>query len=70
MSFYEISCPYCDQKYIGETGRRIVERVKDHVGRDHKSHMGKHALETGLNEITMNNVKIVNKMILMMTAGR
>jgi len=58
---YEISCPDCDQNYIGETERRIEERVKDHVGRDRNSHVGKHALETGHNEITMNNVKIVNK---------
>ena len=33
--------------YIGESGRRIAEREKDHNGRDHKSHILKHLLETG-----------------------
>ena len=29
---YEIKCPDCDKKYIGETGRRIEERFKEHAG--------------------------------------
>ena len=29
---YEIECPDCDKKYIGETGRRIEERFKEHAG--------------------------------------
>ena len=25
----------CRDNYVGETGRRIIERIKDHSGRDH-----------------------------------
>ena len=31
-----------DKKYIGETGRRIEERFKEHAGKDHSSHVLKH----------------------------
>ena len=31
----EKSCPY---DYVGESGRRVLERVKDHNGRDTSSH--------------------------------
>ena len=46
---YHAKCPseLCDENYIGESGRRIAETVKDHHGRDHKSHILKHSLETG-----------------------
>ena len=46
---YHAKCPieFCDENYIGESGRRIAERVKDHNGRDHKSHILKHSLEIG-----------------------
>ena len=36
---YEGECPDCDKKYIGETGRRIEERFKEHAGKDHSSHV-------------------------------
>ena len=35
----------CNKDYVGETGRRIVERVKDHNGRDQHPHLVKHAIE-------------------------
>ena len=37
----------CDENYVDESGRRIVERVKDHNERDHKSHILKHSLQPG-----------------------
>ena len=37
--------PSCDANYIGEAGRRILERVNDHNGRDNKSHLLKHSME-------------------------
>ena len=45
---YHAKCPsqLCDKYYVGESGRRIAERIKDHNGRDHKSHILKHSLET------------------------
>ena len=38
---YHANCPseLCDKNYIGESHRHIAERVKDHNGRDHKSHI-------------------------------
>ena len=35
----------CTEDYTGETGRRLKERVKDHSGKDSKSHLFKHAME-------------------------
>ena len=35
----------CKDNYIGKGKRRIFERVNDHIGRDSKSHLLKHALE-------------------------
>ena len=37
----------CDETYVGESGRGIAGRVKDHDGRDHKSFILKHSFETG-----------------------
>lgn len=52
---YRASCPNqnCDATYIGETGCRIQERLKNHSGRDHHSHLFKHSLAT-TNEILTN----------------
>ena len=30
--------PNCDKDYLGETGRRMIERVADHCGKDKQSH--------------------------------
>ena len=57
---YRVDCPDCDNFYIGESGRRIEERVFDHAGRDRNSHVYKHSLATGHNEISMDNVTIIN----------
>ena len=35
----------CTEDYVGETVRHIVERAKDHNGRDQHSHLVKHAIE-------------------------
>ena len=42
---YHEKCPseLCDKNYIGGSGQGILERVKDHNGRDHKSHILKHS---------------------------
>ena len=37
----EESCPH---DYVGESGRRVLERVKDHNGRDTSSHIFKHCI--------------------------
>ena len=36
--------PNCNDDYLGETGRRIIERTADLCGKDEQSHLLKHAL--------------------------
>ena len=58
---YHVRCSaenYPDD-YIGETARRVVERVKDHGGRDTKSHMFKHSIEKEHKEVTQSDFKII-----------
>ena len=45
---YQVKCSAenCSDDYIGESARRIIERVKDHGGRDTKSHVLKHSSES------------------------
>ena len=47
--------------YIGETSRRLEERVKDHSGRDNNSHLLKHAIENNHPNITMEDVTIIGQ---------
>lgn len=37
--------PNCNDKYTGETARRVPERIADHSGRDNKLHLFKPANE-------------------------
>ena len=60
---YHVKCPVedCDDDYIGEAGRRVVERVKDHGGRDHSSHMFKHSLEKSHQEVKIEDFTIIGR---------
>ena len=60
---YHVKCPHqlCDENYIGESGRLIVERVKDHNGRDHKQHILKQALKTGHEHVKSSDFLIISK---------
>ena len=60
---YKVQCPHedCEETYIGETERRIYERVLDHSGRDMNSTVFRHSTLTGHGPITMDNVKIIAK---------
>ena len=46
---YKVECGHerCGEFYIGETGRRLNERIKDLSTRDKFSSLYKHTLETG-----------------------
>ena len=46
--------------YIGESSRRIIERVKAYGGRDTKSHISKHSSEKGQVEVTQEEFKIID----------
>ena len=54
---YQGRCPDigCNVHYLGETCRRISERVLDHAGRDPNSHLFKHSVESGYPVLDMNN---------------
>ena len=58
---YHVRCSAenCPDDYIGEAARRVVERVKDHGGRDTKSHMFKHSIEKEHKEVTQADFKII-----------
>ena len=58
---YQVKCSAenCSDDYIGESARRIIERVKDHGGRDTKSHVLKHSSEKEHVEVTQEDFKII-----------
>ena len=50
----------CNENYIGETGRRISERIIDHTGRDSNSYVYKHCIETGHRSPDISDFKIID----------
>ena len=58
---YYNECPeeQCNKNYIGETRRRINERIIDHAGRDSKSYIYKNCIETGHRSSDINDFKII-----------
>ena len=58
---YKVKCANenCDEFYIGETGRRLWERVKDHNGRDHNSHVLQHASKKSHENVGVTNFEII-----------
>ena len=44
--------------YIGETGRRLGVRAKEHLGE--KSHLGQHTIRAGHRPVTLNDFKILS----------
>ena len=59
---YFSRCPStnCTDSYIGETARRLIERVMDHAGRDAKSHIVRHCLNSNYETVNIENFKILN----------
>ena len=55
---YKTDCP---ENYIGETARRISERAKDHTGRYVRSHLFKHAVESGHEVLDVTYYSIIGK---------
>ena len=58
---YKYECPEnnCNATYIGETARRISERIKDHYCWDKNSHIHRHIQETGHIEPNENSFSIL-----------
>ena len=60
---YLVKCPSntCSETYLGETARRLNERIMEHAGKDNKSHMLKHALQSGHPSVSPNDFRILQK---------
>ena len=60
---YHTKCPEptCIDDYVGESARRITERIKDHSGRDHTSHVLKHSIEKSHKNINIIDFKTIYK---------
>ena len=58
---YHGNCPEngCADNYIGETIKRISERVLDHTGKNVNSHFYKHSIETGHQTLEINDYRII-----------
>ena len=54
------SAEICLDDYIGESTRRIIERVKGHTGRDTNSHVLKHRSKKEHAEVTREDFKIIS----------
>ena len=50
----------CNETHVGETDRRIKERIIDHNEREISSHLPKHARETQHTHVWKDNFKILN----------
>ena len=58
-----VKCPEesCTDDYIGKSGRRVIERVKDHSGRDQSSHILRNSIEKNHTEVTVNDFKVIGR---------
>ena len=59
---YFSKCPEidCKETYIGETDRRIQERIIDHNNRDKKTYLLKHSQGSQHSHVWINDFKILN----------
>ena len=53
---YHFQCPRCDASYVGQTGRHLLTRLKEH----NRTVVGKHFAECGC-AVTIDNVTVIDK---------
>ena len=60
---YHTKCPEptCTDNYNGESAGRIIERIKDHNGREHTSNVFKHSIEKSHKNVNTIDFKIIDK---------
>ena len=60
---YYTKCPEesCSHDYVGESGRRVLEQVKDHDGRDTSSHIFKHCVAADRQFVSCNDLRTVGR---------
>ena len=58
---YQVKCSAenCSDDYTGESAKHITERVKDHTGRDTRSHVSKHSSENEHVEVKQEDFKTI-----------
>ena len=54
----------CYDNYVRGNGLRIAERVKDHSGRDHASHMVKYNMENSYTGVNSDNFNLFDKILV------
>ena len=52
--------PTCNEDYLGETGKRIIERSVDHCGKEKQSHLLRHALNNNHKTVDLKDFKIID----------
>ena len=62
---YYTKCPeaFCTEDNLGETSRRILERVADHAGKDKQSRLLKHAVTQNNRHVDLGNMKITDSSV-------
>ena len=60
---YFTHCPgvNCNETYLGETARRLQDRVLEHAGKDRKSNIVKHSMDTGQPPVCMKDFQVLTK---------
>ena len=61
MILYVTPFVVLNENYIGESARRLDERMKDHNGRDRNSHLFKHSVESRHDPVLKNDFRIIGK---------
>ena len=56
---YKAKCPDCPLTYIGESARRLKERILDHSGRDKKSSILRHSKAANHQVVSDNDFEII-----------
>ena len=58
---YKLECPQeqCTHTYIGETARRLHVRISEHGGKDKRSSLLRHSVESGHDKIKLENAVIL-----------
>ena len=60
---YLVKCPEntCSEAYLGGTAKRLNEKIMEDVGKDNKSHMLKHALQSRHASVSPNAFRKLQK---------
>ena len=59
---YSVKCPMkiCLESYNGETGRRLIEQVNEHNGKDINPHMFKHSMAANHPTVTLDDFTVLS----------